>query len=140
MYCSGMMRIIGYVREHFWELVRFGVSGSFAALAGLCTLYALTDILGVWYVASSVASFIVTFIIVFLLQKFWTFKEKSAGTIPKQSAQNFALSIFNLFFNTALIFLLVDLVGLHHVLAQVFIYGLIGAIDFFVYKYIIFRA
>ncbi|TSC87219.1 MAG: hypothetical protein G01um10148_324 [Parcubacteria group bacterium Gr01-1014_8] len=130
---------MSYIRTHFLQLVRFGISGSVAALSGIISLYVLTDIVGIWYVASSVLAFFITFIIVFILQKFWTFKETSVSTIPRQTAQNFALSIFNLFFNTALIYVLVDIADLNHILAQALIYGLIGAIDFFVYKYWIFR-
>jgi dolichol-phosphate mannosyltransferase len=119
--------------------MRFAASGIVAALVGAATVYMLTDIAGLWYVLSSLLSFIGASVVAFSLQKFWTFQERTMHRIPLQTTQTLALALFNIALNTALIYVLVDHVGLYYLFAQCLIYGIIGAIDFFAYKYVIFK-
>jgi len=63
---------------------RYLVSGISAAVANFATLYALTDVFGLWYVFSAIVSFLVSVLVSFIMQKFWTFKDKSIQKIKKQ--------------------------------------------------------
>lgn len=130
---------IGKLMTHIRQLIRFAVSGVTGAFVGLVATYILTEFGGVWYVWSSIFAFIVASTITFLLQKFWTFKEHSVNRVHIQATQTLFLALFILVFNTILIYLFVDLLHLHYLVAQCLIYGLIGIIDFILYKFIIFR-
>ena len=128
----GGMTLIG-------ELLRFGVAGGCIALVGLGSLYFLQAFLHLWYLLASSLSFLVTFIVAFSLQKFWTFRNKELHRIPRQASMSVALSVFNFFFNATCMYTLVSVFLIHYLLAQCIVYGAIGALDFIVYKFLIFK-
>ena len=59
--------------RHFvqFKIVRYLISGGTAAAINLSLLFLLTEFVGMWYLASSVLSFIAGFTASFLFQKFW---------------------------------------------------------------------
>lgn len=128
-----------FIETYLMQLVRFAASGTIAALVGLFSTYVLTDIAGLWYLLSSFLAFTFASATAFTLQKFWTFKEKSTDRLHVQAIQTLALALFNLAFNTAGMYMLVDLLHLHYLVAQCLIYGIIGVLDFILYRFVIFR-
>ncbi len=131
--------MISFLREHFWQLVRFGIAGATAATIGTGALYLLAAVAHMWYLAASTISFACAGVVAFLLQKYWTFREPTKHRIPAQSAQSAALATFNLFFNGGLMYLLVDIAHVHYIVSQLLVYALIGAMDFLLYKLVIFK-
>lgn len=126
-------------KEVIAQVIRFGISGATAAFLGLAFLYVLTDVLHVWYVASSTIAFLATFIATFSLQKFWTFQEKTISRIPVQSSLSLVVAGLNFVLNAVLIYVLVDVMRVQYMVAQIIIYGFFGLFDFFIYKLVIFR-
>jgi len=122
------------------QFARFIVSGGTAAAVGLLTVYILTDILKVWYLASSIVSFLVTFVTAFLLQKFWTFQNHEMTELPKQASFSLGVAIGNFFINAGLMYGLVDILKLHYFLSQFITYAFFGLVDFFIYRLLIFKA
>ena len=120
------------------ELLRFLVSGVIAFLTGIFTLYLFTDRLGVWYLSSSVLAFIAAFAVSFSLQKFWTFQDKQVDTMPSQFGMSLLLAVSNLLINTVLMYVFVEYMHFHYLLAQVFITSIIAVETYFIYKYVIF--
>lgn len=102
-------------------------------------LYALTDLAGLWYVAASVIAFLIAWAVAFTMQKFWTFSEKTLNRIPLQGALGLTLGGINFVLNAVFIYLLVDIFGLNHLIAQCAIYAFFGTFDFLIYKSIIFK-
>lgn len=131
--------IARFVGDNGRELARFVLSGVTAATVGGVTLFVLTDGFGVWYLAASIVSFCLATATAFSLQKFWTFREHSMQRMPLQSMQTMSLALLNLALNTALMYVLVEQAGAHYLVSQCIVYLMIGAIDFFVYKLVIFR-
>ncbi|MDZ7587444.1 MAG: GtrA family protein [Patescibacteria group bacterium] len=123
----------------YLKIIRYIISGGTAAAVNLGALYILTDRLGWWYLFSSIAAFGLAFIVSFTLQKFWTFKEKSFHTAPKQLTLYFLVITVNLLINTALMYFMVDIINLPYLLGQVIVGGLIAFGSFFVYRHLIFR-
>jgi glycosyltransferase involved in cell wall biosynthesis/putative flippase GtrA len=119
-------------------LVKYVISGGTAAVVDLGTLYLFTDIFHIWYVTSSVLAFLIAFGISFLMQKFWTFRDHGTDGVHKQAFLYLAVSVFNLFLNTALVYALVEYTGIHYLPAQIITSALIACESFFVYKFIIF--
>lgn len=121
------------------QFMRYAISGGIAAMAGFLTIFFLTEVVGLWYLASSFSAFVVTMVIVFCLQKFWTFKNSRLDVLPKQAVLSVIVAVMNLFINSGLMYLLVDFLYLNYLLAQLCVYAFFAIFDFFIYKAIIFR-
>jgi putative flippase GtrA len=123
----------------YGALARFFISGGSAAAVLLSVLFVLTDVFGVWYLASSVVAFLCAFVVSFTLHKFWTFADPHLGRAPTQAAAHFTAGLVNLGLNTLLLYMLVDGFGVHYLVSQVIVSGSLALISFFVYKHLIFR-
>lgn len=122
------------------KIVRFLISGGVATGIDLVLLYVFTDIFGIWYLASSVVAFTFAFLASFSLQKFWTFRDHSREGIQTQAGIYFLIAAANLGLNTLLVYLLVDYVNLHYLIAQIIVSVFVAVENFFVYQRFIFRA
>jgi putative flippase GtrA len=116
-------------------------SGGTAALVNLVTLYVLTDLIGWWYLISATFSFLVAFWVSYLLQKYWTFRDKTEDTGHRQKSLYFLVALINLAINTVLMYFFVDIVHIwgEHMVAQILTSALIAIESFFVYKIFIFK-
>ena len=121
------------------QIFRFIISGGTAAFFGMLTIYILTSVFQVWYLFSSILSFLVTFVVAFSLQKFWSFQNKHWHLIPKQATLSLILAGLNFFINAGLMYVLVDKLYLHYFLSQLLVYGFFAVFDFVMYKFVIFR-
>ena len=121
------------------KLVRYLVSGGTAALINFLLLFALTEFLEVWYLASAVIAFIVSFCASFTLQKFWTFQDRGTERIGGQVTKYFLLFLFNLGLSTGVVYLLVEYIQIAPIIAQLFAAATIACYSFFVYKFFVFH-
>jgi len=119
---------------------RFLVSGGLATLVNLGLLYVLTDWVGVWYLISAIISFAAAFFVSFTLQKFWTFEDRSREGMHFQAGLFFLVATLNLGLNTFFLYLLVEYAALHYLLAQIIVSAFIAVENFFIYRFVIFRA
>ncbi len=117
----------------------FLCSGGFAAAFQLLLYIFLERILQVPYLISSGIAFVAAVIVSFLLQKYVTFQNKSGDMIGKQFTYFVILSVLNLSVNTLLMYIFVDIFGVHDVLAQAFCMVSIAIWSFFIYKHVIFK-
>jgi len=129
---------ISRVITRYKRVVRFLVAGGVATGAQLVTLYIFTDVFGFWYVGSATLAFIVAVIISFSSHKWWTFRDFHRGAINRQFVFYLILQIANLGLNVALIYLLVDVIGVWYLLSQAIISTLLAITSFFIYKHIVF--
>lgn len=120
------------------EILRFLISGGFAFFANIGVLYLATDVFGVWYLASSVLSFISAFFVSFSMQKFWTFKNRETDRMTSQLGMSLVMAVVNLGLNTGMMYLLVEDGHFHYLIAQVITAGIIAIETYFIYKHIIF--
>jgi len=125
--------------HHFKQLTRYVISGGTATAVNLGLLYVFTDLAGIWYLLSAIISFILSFFVSFILQRFWTFGDKRKDRVYKQLMAYFGLSMMNLGLNTALMYFVVDILGVWYLLAQAIISALIALESFLVYKFVIFK-
>ena len=124
----------------YHKIGRFLVSGSFATGTNLALLYVLTDWFGVWYLASAAIAFIAAFFISFTLHKFWTFEEPSREGMHFQAGLFFLAALVNLGLNTLCLYLLVEYVYLHYLVAQILVSVFIAIENYFIYQRLIFRS
>ncbi len=120
-------------------MLRYLISGGIAAAVDLVSLFVLTDLLQVWYLASATIAFVLTLVTSFILQKFWTFKNAGQDGAHRQFAGYLSLSIANLFVNAGLMYLFVTVLGIQYLAAQVAAIAIIAGYGFFLYQHWIFR-
>lgn len=121
------------------KILKYVISGGTAAAVTVSTLYFFTDIVGVWYVFSSVLGYVTGFGVSFTLQKFWTFGDKKTDKIKSQ-AFFYALTLsVNLILNTYGIYVFVQHLGFNYLVAQIIVGLLIACGSFFIYRNFIFK-
>lgn len=121
------------------KIFRFLISGGLAAATDLTLLFLFTDILGFWYLLSSVIAFILSFFVSFSLQKLWTFRDHSKERVKKQLGIYLLIASFNIVINTLLVYLSVEYFSLHYLPAQIIVSAFIAIESFFVYQKFIFH-
>ncbi len=119
--------------------LRYIISGSVAAGVGLLSIFVLVDVLHLWYIIATTISFVFTLIASFTLQRFWTFNDAARNALTAQFGGYLAVSFINIFVNAGLMYLFVDILALHYLLAQMLVMLIISVYGFFIYKYWIFR-
>lgn len=102
----------------FVQLFRFGVVGGLAFLIDSGVLFLLTEYLGVYYLISSVISFVVSLIFNYILSIFWVFDVKRKQTI-KEIVIFVVLSVIGLLVNQAVMYLGVDIFSIHYMLCKI---------------------
>lgn len=119
-------------------LLRYLAAGVSGAGTQICLLYLFTDVVGIWYLYSSIISFGIAVFISFTLQKFWTFKDKETNAIHHQFIKYFILAILGLLINSIMMYLMVDMAQVWYLLAQIITSAIIALINFVAYKFFIF--
>jgi putative flippase GtrA len=131
--------ILFFIPRNFLRVVRYLIAGGTAALVNLVCLFVLTSLLHVWYLVSAIIAFIVAFVVSFLLSKFWTFTDNSTAKWKSQALMYLVITGANLGINTLLMYLAVDLLGVHYMVAQFIISGLIACESYFAYQIFVFK-
>lgn len=97
------------------QMVKFYVVGGSGTVVNLCTLYILTNFLGMWYLFSSAIGVIVSVTTNFFGNKIWTFKVKENKI--KLYINFWIASITGIIIQLALTFALVQYLNVWYVLA-----------------------
>ena len=125
-----------YLYNH--RVVRFLFSGGLAAAANIIPLFVLVHFFYIWYLLAAVVAFITAVAVSFMMQKFFTFNDYTRHKINQQTSLYLGVQIFNLCFNTLLMYVGVDLLHIQYLIAQVLISGSMAVYNFFVYKHLVF--
>lgn len=137
------METVRYIATTVWEerrkALRYLMSGGTAAAVNFLFLYIFTELFGVYYLVSVVLAFLIAVVVSFVLQKYWTFQDRSKDMMHKQAMVYVGVAICNTILNTFLVFVFVEYVHIHYMLGQFFSSGLIAFESFFIYKFFIFK-
>ena len=114
------------------QVLRFISAGGLGVLLYYSILYVLTDVAGVWYIASATIAFIVNCASNFGLQKFWTFKNKGIKNVTRQASQYLTMSIVFFAINLVLLYGLVEYARLWYLTAQALLTILLTTTSYFV--------
>ncbi len=120
-------------------LLRYFVSGLTAASTNIGLLYVFTDIVGIWYLYSSMLAFVCAITISFSLQKFWAFADKNLQSVHYQLLKYVGVAILGILLNIACMFILVDLFGMWYIFAQIITGAFVAVLNFLMYKFFIFQ-
>jgi putative flippase GtrA len=118
--------------------VLFISSGCIAAVVQFGALFVLTHYFGVWYLISATIAFGCAFFVSFFLQKFITFIEHSKDRMGNQLVYYFLFALLNAGINAIIMYVEVDIIGLHYLVAQFISSAIIAFYSYFVYKRYIF--
>lgn len=119
--------------------VKYLFAGGTAAAVNLFFLYVLTDIFGVWYLASSIAAFVFSFFTSFFLQKFWTFRDGSLKRIKKQFVIYVVMGAANFFAGPALLYVFVEFFDIWYLFGQILSMGSLAIANYLINKFITFK-
>lgn len=117
---------------------KFLVSGTIGAGVNLLILYVLTEYVGLHYLLSACVSFLIASSVGFVLQKFWTFTDRSADHVRRQAIGFFIVGAINLGLNIMLLAFFVETMHFWYMFAQVVASFLIAFSSFLLYRYVIF--
>ena len=131
-------KAFGFVTR-YRMFIKYVISGGSAALTDIILLYFFTEIVDIWYLASSVLAFIAALVVSFMLQKFWTFRDASLDKVHSQFVLTTIVALANLGLNTLFMYILVDRVGLWYILAQLITGATLALGSFTAYRKIIFK-
>jgi putative flippase GtrA len=96
--------------EHL--IVRYLISGGTSAFVNLSVFFFLYSIVHIFYIVSSIISFVVAFGVSLFLQKFWTFRDHSTENMHIQGALYLLSSLFGLGVNTLVLYICVHFFGI----------------------------
>lgn len=100
------------------QILKFGVVGGGAFLIDYSLLFILTDIFHIYYLTSSVISFIVSFIFNYILSITWVFEAKKQDV--KQVVIFLILSLIGLGLNQIIMYLSVDIFKIYYMVSKLF--------------------
>lgn len=113
-------------------VLRYLSAGAIGVLAGYVALYVLTDIVGLWYMASAVVAFVLNYGVNFVLHKFWTFRNTRADQASKQLTRYFAMATAIFFANLGLLFMQVEYLHVWYLAAQLVSTAILTVVGFLV--------
>jgi len=133
--------LVGSVLNHstsgfkdFGMPFRYLISGIVAATTNFGVLFILTEIFSLWYISSSILSFVASLFVSFLLQKFWTFRNHALDKVHHQAFFYILTVTLSLGVNTGVIFVLVEYLELWYMLSAVIAGVVISVMNFIFYK------
>ncbi|MGE5426118.1 MAG: GtrA family protein [Bacillota bacterium] len=120
-------------------VIKFFLSGGLAGIVDLFALFIFHGKLGWGIVVATSAAFIFSFAVSFSLQKLWTFRNYSQIRLPRQLMLYFGSAFVCMYLNGWGMHLLVNNLGVWYLLSQLIVNLFLGVVNFFNYKFIIFR-
>lgn len=125
--------------NNIFQFIRFGIVGVFVAGLHFVLVYALTDILGMWYLYATTISYIVAMILSFVIQKFYVMKKEGIEKIHTQFIKYVGLAILCMGINAISMFGLVEFLYVPYLYAQIIVLSILALFTFFMYRTYIFR-
>ena len=120
-----------------WQIVRYLGSGAVGLIVNLGT-YRMLMASGTHYILGSMLAFTVSTTVGFAMQKYWTFAELRHKNVPRQFLLYVSNGIFNLGLNTGIVYITVEAVGFHYLLAQTIGAAIVSVWSFYLYRQYVF--
>ncbi len=130
--------IKGLLTDKKWEPLRYLIVGASCSAGHIVLLYFLTDIIGIFYLYSTIISFLFISLLGYFGQKYFTYRNK-ASNHAKQLSLFFLIIIIGLVMDTGLMIFFVTIISLHYLLASILTRLIIFVINFLWTKHIAFK-
>lgn len=132
-----MRFILNFLRENFKLIWKYLSSGVLSVGVDYAVLYLLTSIFGVYYLYSTIFSFLAGFLTNFFLNKYWTFKKE--GDTISQMVKYGILAGINLLVTLGLMYLLTTNVGINYLISRGMVLVVVTSWNFLLYKYVVYK-
>lgn len=126
--------------KHYSQIIKFIIAGGSAFVVNIIALFIFTEVLGIYYLASTVLAFVVAFCVSFVLQKFWTFRDSSREGMHVQATLYLLMQCVNLGLNALLMYAFVEYLHVYYLFSQVVISFFLAFTSFFINRRFIFKA
>ena len=121
------------------SLIKFLIAGTLAGSVDLIFLFIFHGLFGLGIVLATSLAFLLSFSVSFYLQKLWTFRNKEERKTSRQLVLYFLNSFLSLNINAVCMHLMVNRLNVWYLLSQVIVDLSLGALNFLIYKFLIFR-
>ena len=118
---------------------KFFVAGGIASVTDLFFLFLFHGLFNLSIVVSTSIAFLLSFLVSFYLQRVWTFDSKEEKKMPRELTLYMLNAFLSLNINGFGMHLLVNNMGIWYLLSQIIVNIILGLLNFFIYKFIIFR-
>lgn len=106
------------MKNLFKQIIKFGIVGGIAFLIDYSLLYILTEFLGIYYLYSSIISFIVSLIFNYIASIKWVFDVSQKQTL-KDLIIFIILSVIGLGINQLVMYIMVEKVNIWYMLSKI---------------------
>ncbi|MCR4276189.1 MAG: GtrA family protein [Candidatus Parcubacteria bacterium] len=124
--------------ETHYQILKYVCVGSMVVMINVSLLYSFTEFFHIYYLISAVFAFCVAFLVSFFLQKFFTFSDVSTGRVASQMARYLSLQLAYVCVNAALLYVLVEYLGVWYILAELTIALGLAIVTFIISRRFIF--
>jgi putative flippase GtrA len=114
----------------YLQILTYVCVGGVVVALNVSLLYAFTEFLHIYYLASAAGAFCIAFLASFFLQKFFTFRDASTDRVRSQMTLYLALQLANISANMALLYALVEYLKVWYILAEVVVSLVLAAATF----------
>ncbi len=101
------------------QMFKFGIVGGIAFFIDFSVLYLCTDVFGIYYLISSVISFIVSVIFNYILSVKWVFNVNNDNSSRKNFMIFIILSVIGLLINELIMYIMVDKLKVYYMLSKI---------------------
>ena len=135
-----MDTIIKFMRKNR-EILVYGIVGGVTTVINLSAYYLFASIIGIQYLISNVLAWIFAFAFAFLANKLWVFESKSfqKDRVIKELASFFFARVSTGILDMLLLFIFVNLIGLHTLVPKVIDTVISIILNFILSKFWIFK-
>lgn len=116
------------VAKHL-RIIRFLIVGGLCAGLNLALLSFLTGNLGIHYLVATLISFATVNALGFLLNKYYTFGRSATDFLPELT-KYYATMLTSVIANVTLMYVLVDLLSLHYLIASIVVMAILTIANF----------
>lgn len=121
------------------SVAKFFISGSIAASVDLFFLFLFHGVFQWGVVVSTSIAFLLSFMVSFYLQRVWTFDSKETKKVPRELVLYMLNALLSLNLNGFGMHFLTNETHVWYLVSQIIVNVSLGVLNFFIYKFIIFR-
>ncbi len=127
------------MKNKIYILLKYNMVAIIATSVDYSLFLILSEIVHVWYIFASFIGLVLGGLTAFVLQRNWTFKKKD-GKLSKQAIRYLIIWTTSILLNTIGLFLIVEYVGTHTIIAKVIISIIVGfGFNFLMSKHFVFK-
>ncbi|MDY6083412.1 MAG: GtrA family protein [Actinomycetaceae bacterium] len=112
------------------QLIRFSIVGVIATIVDFGILIGLTELFGVHYLVSAALAFICSVVVNYILSMRYVFRGRQDISKRREFSVFVTLSVIGLGLNEVLMWLGVDVAGLHYILIKIIATGIVMLYNF----------